>query len=68
MKHIRHKIFGTPSETNRLAYVIVLTDDWTEPLEQHPIILTQPDKYEVVDEPLPTDTKIYSIEFQIYQA
>lgn len=67
MRYIRRKIEGVPSVNNRLAYIIVKTDDWTEPLEQHPIMLNYSDLYEITDEPIPTDITIWSIEYQIYQ-
>ena len=64
MAHIRRKIDGIPSLTNRLAYIIVVTDHWTLPLEQHPRIVENGDLYEVTDEPIPTDLTIWSVEFE----
>ena len=64
MKHIRRKILDTPSPTNRLAYVLVLTDDWTEPLEQHPKMINFPDLYEITEEDVPTDLTLWSIEYE----
>lgn len=64
MAHIRRKIEGTPSPTNRLVYVVVITSDWAAPLEEHPKVVEHPDLYEVANEPIPTDTEIWSIEFE----
>ena len=44
MLHIRQKnSVGTDS------YTIVITDDWNEPLEQHPSIVERPEDFEIVD-------------------
>jgi hypothetical protein len=64
MKHIRRKILDTPSPTNRLAYVLVITDNWTEALEQHPKIVNYPDLYEITEDEVPTDLSLWSIEFE----
>jgi len=64
MAHIRRKITDTPSESNRLVYVVVNTNDWDDTLENHPKILNQSDLYEITDEPIPTDIHIWSIEFE----
>lgn len=64
MPHIRRKIEGTPSPTNRMAYIVVITTDWAAPLEDHPKVLEHPDLYEVTNDEIPTDTTIWSIEFE----
>lgn len=64
MPHIRRKIEGTPSPTNRLAYIVVNTTDWHEPLENHFKVLQHPDLYEVTLDEIPTDTTIWSIEYE----
>jgi hypothetical protein len=64
MSHIRRKIIDTPSENNRLVYVVVNTNDWNDTLENHPKIVNQSDLYEVTNEPIPTDLELWSIEFE----
>lgn len=64
MAHIRKKIEGIPSVTNRLAYVVVKTDNWTLPLEQHPRIVENGDQYEITNDEIPTDLNIWSVEFE----
>jgi hypothetical protein len=64
MPHIRRKIEGTPSPENRMAYIVVITTDWAAPLEDHPKVLEHPDLYEVTNDEIPTDTTIWSIEFE----
>jgi hypothetical protein len=67
MAHIRRKINGTPSANNRLAYIIVITDNWQLPLDQHPHILNNSDIYEITNDSIPTDTTIWSVEFENYE-
>jgi hypothetical protein len=64
MAHIRRKIEGTPSATNRLAYVVVITSDWAQPLEEHPKVVNYPDLYEITNDEIPTDMSIWSVEFE----
>jgi hypothetical protein len=64
MRHIRRKIEGIASVTNRLAYTIVVTDHWTLPLEQHPRIVENGDIYEITEEDIPTDLTIWSVEYE----
>jgi hypothetical protein len=45
MKHIRSKELS--------FYTVVKTEDWTEPLEQHPSILEHPELFEIVDSEIP---------------
>jgi len=67
MSHIRTIIKDTPSPTNRLVYGIVVVDNWTGPLEDHPAIVNYPDIYEITDEPIPTDLTLWSIEYHKYE-
>lgn len=67
MRHIRTKINDVPSPTNRLVYGIVVVDNYTGPLEEHPVLTEYPDIYELVDEDIPTDTSIWSIEYHKYE-
>jgi hypothetical protein len=64
MKHIRRKITDTPSPTNRLVYAVVITDDWTEPLENHPKLVNYPDLYEITEDGIPTDLTLWSVEYE----
>lgn len=45
MIHIRYKDLS--------VYTIVVTENWNEPLEQHPSIVERPQDFEVVDCELP---------------
>ena len=45
MKHIRSKSIE--------IYTIVVTENWEEPLEQHPSILEHPEEFEIVDCEIP---------------
>jgi hypothetical protein len=49
MKHIR-----AIATINTNTYTIVKTDDWTQPLEEHPCILEHPELYEVADCEIPS--------------
>lgn len=51
MIHIRQKL--DLSAKQEVAYTIVITDGWTEPLEQHPSILEHPEIFEIVDAEIP---------------
>jgi hypothetical protein len=50
-----------------MAYTIVNTSEYVGELSQHPILLEHPDGYELVDEPIPTDETLWSIEYLNYQ-
>lgn len=67
MRHIRTIIKDTPSPTNRLVYGIVVVDNYTGPLEEHPVFTEYPGIYELVDEDIPTDTSLWSIEYHNYE-
>jgi hypothetical protein len=64
MRYIRRKITDTPSESNRLVYVIVNTDNWNDTLENHPKIVNESDLYEITEEAIPTDLHLWSIEYE----
>ena len=64
MAHIRRKLLDTPSPNIRLAYVVVITSGWTAPLEEHPKVVDYPDLYEITNDEIPTDTTLWSIEFE----
>jgi hypothetical protein len=64
MRYIRKKITDTPSENNRLVYIIVNTSNWTDTLENHPKIVEHSDLYEITQEPIPTDLILWSIEYE----
>jgi hypothetical protein len=66
MIHIRAKINRT-DPTARMAYTIVNTSDFVGDLSEHPILLDHADSYELVDEDIPTDLNLWSIEYQNYQ-
>lgn len=51
MIHIRQKLDLAGKQD--VAYTIVLTDDWTLPLEQHPSIIEHPEIFEIVDAEIP---------------
>jgi hypothetical protein len=66
MIHIRAKINRT-DQSVRMAYTIVNTSDYVGELSQHPILLEHPDSYELVNEEIPTDEILWSIEYLNYQ-
>jgi hypothetical protein len=45
------------------TYTIVVTDDWTGQLEDHPSIVEHPEWFEIVDTPIPE-----KFQFLIYQS
>lgn len=55
MIHIRQKL--DLSAKQEVAYTIVITDGWTEPLEQHPSILEHPEIFEIVDAEIPENAQ-----------
>lgn len=55
MQHIRQKLdLAAKQET---AYTIVITDNWTLPLEQHPSIVEHPEIFEIVDTDVPENAQ-----------
>ena len=64
MRYIRRKIKELPTENNRLVYVIVNTEGWNDTLENHPKIINESNLYEITDEAIPTDLKLWSIEYE----
>lgn len=55
MIHIRQKL--DLSAKQEVAYTIVITDGWTEPLEQHPSIVEHPEIFEIVDAEIPENAQ-----------
>lgn len=55
MLHIRQKYDLTLKD--EVAYTVVITDDWTLPLEQHPSIVQHPEVFEIVDAVIPEDAQ-----------
>lgn len=58
MKHIR-QINSVGTNT----YTIVKTDDWNQPLEEHPSVVEHPETFEVADCEIPD-----YIQYVIYSA
>jgi hypothetical protein len=54
MRHIRKK---DSSFDPAYCYSVVITTTWTEPLEQHPAILNEPDVFEIADCDIPSHTQ-----------
>lgn len=52
MKHIRQKDSSFDSSE---SYIVVKTDDWTLPLEDHPSIIEHPEFFEIADCDLPNN-------------
>jgi hypothetical protein len=50
MKHIRKK---DSSFDTGIAYTVVITTDWNQPLEEHPTIVNEPDVFEIADCDIP---------------
>ena len=48
MKHIRQI---NSVDTN--SYTVVITDDWTLPLEQHPSVVEHPELFEISEDVIP---------------
>ena len=55
MLHIRQKYDLTLKD--KVAYTVVITDDWTLPLEQHPSMVEHPEVFEIVDAIIPEDAQ-----------
>jgi hypothetical protein len=52
MKHIRKRDSVTNKIINEI-YTVVITKEWTLPLEQHPSVIENPEVFEVIDCELP---------------
>lgn len=50
MLHIRKK---DSSFDPTIAYSVVITTNWNQPLEEHPTMVNEPDVYEIVDCEIP---------------
>lgn len=61
MIHIRQKLDLTNKVGELIAYSVVYTQDWNQPLTEHPSIVENPDLFEIVDEEIPShaQTLIY---------
>jgi hypothetical protein len=55
MLHIRQKLDLTAKQ--EIAYTVVITNDWTQPLEEHPSIVEHPEVFEIVDESIPENAQ-----------
>ncbi|CAB5218804.1 hypothetical protein UFOVP215_21 [uncultured Caudovirales phage] len=51
MIHIRKK---DSSFDPNIAYSVVVTSNWNEPLEQHPTMVLEPDVFEIADCDIPS--------------
>ena len=58
MKHIRQI-----SSVDTNTYTVVKTEDWNQPLEQHPSVVEHPELFEVSEQELPS-----YIQYVIYVA
>jgi hypothetical protein len=56
MIHIRQKIDIT-NKANEIAYTVVLTTDWTLPLNQHPSIVEHPELFEISNDEIPENAQ-----------
>lgn len=54
MRHIRKK---DSSFDPGIAYSVVITSNWDQPLEEHPAIVNEPDVFEIADCELPSHTQ-----------
>jgi hypothetical protein len=51
MEHIKQKSLADGREVD--IYTVVVTDDWTLPLSEHPSVLEHPELFEVVNQEIP---------------
>ena len=54
--HIRQKIDLT-NKANEIAYTVVITTDWTLPLDQHPSIVEHPEIFEITEDEIPDNAQ-----------
>jgi len=54
--HIRQKIDVT-NKASEIAYTVVITTDWTLPLNEHPSILEHPDLFEITEDEIPDNAQ-----------
>tara|TARA_R110000868_G_scaffold299492_1_gene559792 strand:+ start:619 stop:798 length:180 start_codon:yes stop_codon:yes gene_type:complete len=50
MKHIRQK-----NSVGTNTYTIIVTLDWTLPLEQHPSVVEHPELFEISEDEIPVE-------------
>ena len=56
MKHIRQKI-DIENKVDEIAYTVVVTTDWTLPLEEHPSIVEHPELFEISEDVIPDNAQ-----------
>jgi len=56
MDHIRQKINLSLKDVE-VAYTVVITTDWTLPLNQHPSMLEHPELFEISQDIIPDDAQ-----------
>ena len=54
--HIRQKIDLT-NKASEIAYTVVITTDWTLPLDQHPSIVEHPEVFEITEDEIPDNAQ-----------
>ena len=54
--HIRQKIDLT-NKANEIAYTVVITTDWTLPLNEHPSIVEHPEIFEITEDEIPDNAQ-----------
>jgi hypothetical protein len=55
MIHIRQKF--DLSARQEIAYTVVVTDGWEQPLEEHPSIVEHPELFEIADNEIPENAQ-----------
>jgi len=56
MEHIRQKI-DLANKGMQIAYTVVITTDWTLPLNQHPSIVEHPELFEISNNEIPNNAQ-----------
>lgn len=56
MEHIRQKVNLSLKDVE-VAYTVVITTDWTLPLNQHPSMLEHPELFEISQDIIPEDAQ-----------
>jgi len=54
--HIRQKIDLT-NKASEIAYTVVITTDWTLPLNEHPSIVQHPEIFEITEDEIPDNAQ-----------
>jgi hypothetical protein len=55
MLHIRQKLDLSGKQES--AYTVVITSDWTLPLDEHPSIIEHPEVFEIADTDIPENAQ-----------